>query len=118
MAKELVVSVSEADLEKYGEHELVAKLAKNFEKTYDLLWEILINLYLVWIEPSAVKEVTTQSLINVNEVYEFEISLVGVRETGVAVTSPGAAVLLMFDSFLFLFHTVLQRLAMFSNMPG
>ena len=32
------------------------------------------------------------------------------------VTSPGTAVLLMFDSFLFLFHTILERFNLFSNL--
>ena len=80
-----------------------------FQKNYDILWEILINLYLVWIEPSAIKEVTSQCLINVKEVYE--------RQMGTG-TAPDAAVLLMFDSFLFLFNTLLERLSLLALEQG
>ena len=74
--KELVAEINQSiDLDIDDERALAVMSIKKLEKKFDVLWEILINLYLIWIEPSAIKEVTSQSLINVKEIYEHEIAV-------------------------------------------
>jgi hypothetical protein len=117
--KEMLVDLGEDTTTTTTDTELLSKYAKKFANSYDKLWEILINVYLVWIEPSSLKEVTLHTMINVKDIYENEIALVGARDSinfNSISTSPGAAVLLMFDSFLFTFHTIFQRLHLFSNL--
>ena len=57
-------------------NDLVTMLMSQFINKYDKIWDILVGLYPVWIEPTSVKELTSQTLINVSEVYEAEISKV------------------------------------------
>jgi hypothetical protein len=120
VVKDLIISLTssvgpeETPYEKVTE--LANKLMKTFEKKYDELWGTMLNLYLVWIEPASVKEVTSQSLINVKEIYENEIAVVGRELQNSAITSPGAAVLLIIDSFLLAFHAIFERLNMFVNV--
>lgn len=95
----------------------VGNLAK-FEANFDSLFNTLIDLYRVWIEPSSVLEITSSTQINVKEVYEQEISTVGARDELInstfTQTTPKSAVLLMIDSFLETFNTLLQRVNLFS----
>jgi len=44
----------------------------NFEKKYDQLWYLLLNLYSVWIDPKSILELTSQSVINVKEIFDSE----------------------------------------------
>lgn len=76
----------------------------------------MLKLYSVWIEPASIKELTSQSLINVTEVYESEINKGAYKNTAVLTKNPGAAVMTMLNSFMNLFNVLLERLKLFLNM--
>jgi hypothetical protein len=80
------------------------------------VWDLLLQLYMVWIEPASVKEITSQSLLNVSEVYESEISKGACKNTAVLTKNAGAAVITMLSSFVALFSLLLERLKLFLNM--
>ena len=44
----------------------------SFDRKYDQLWHLLLNLYSVWIDPKSILELTSQSVINVREIFESE----------------------------------------------
>ncbi len=75
-----------------------------------------MGVYSVWIEPASIKELTSQSVINVTEAYEFEIKKGAFTNTSVLTKNPGCAVVIMLNSFLSLFNVVVERLKLFINM--
>ena len=87
-----------------------------FINKYDKIWDILVGLYPVWIEPTSVKELTSQTLINVSEVYEAEIVKGGASNTSVLAKSSGAAVVVMINSFVNLVNTIVERLQLYLNI--
>ena len=98
--------------------DMMSILLGQFVVKYDIIWMLLVDLYLVWIEPVSVKELTSQALINVADTYEKEIQhrqVSGGDQSGL-VTNPGSAVLIMINSFLSMFHIVLERLNLIINM--
>jgi hypothetical protein len=89
-------------------------IMKKFEIIYDKLWLTLIDIYMAWIEPCSVKEVTSQTLINVSEIYETQVALVPGYNEELLNSTPSAAVLIMIDSFMRLFNSLLERMNMLS----
>ena len=87
---------------------------KSFKNKFDRLFEILLRLYSIWIEPESIKEAIGHSLINVKEIYENEIAILSDKNEIKSLTSQGAACLLFFSSFLSVFHTVFERLNSFT----
>lgn len=92
----------------------------------DALFAKLIDVFSCWIEPASVLEVTGVVQINVKEIYEHEVSSVGARDEVLAsssltmpTTTPQSAVLILIDSFLDTFNSLLQRFTQFAspNLP-
>lgn len=97
-------------------NELIGMLMTQFIGKYNKIWELMLKLYTVWIEPASIKELTGQSLINVTEVYESEINKGAYKNIAVLTKNPGAAVMTMLNSFMNLFNVLLERLKLFVNM--
>ena len=71
----------------------------DFERKYDKLWSLLLSLYSVWIDPKSILELTSQSVINVKEIFDSNITVTS------NITTPGSAVLITINSFLNLFNS-------------
>lgn len=97
-----------------------------FGPIIDSLFVKLIDVFACWIEPASVLEVTGVVQVNVKEIYEHEVSSVGARDEVLASsaltmppTTPQSAVLILIDSFLDTFNSLLQRFTQFAspNLP-
>ena len=85
-------------------------LLGQFIVKYDKIWMLLVDLYLVWIEPVSVKELTSQALINVTDTYEKEIQhrqLSRGDQSGLD-NNPGSTVPIMINLFLNMFHLIIN----------
>lgn len=83
---------------------------------YNKLWNLILDLYTVWIEPASIKELTSQTLINVSEVYDAEITKGSFTNTTTLTNSTGAAVIIMLNSFLNIFNVILGRLSLIQTI--
>jgi hypothetical protein len=92
----------------------ISEEMKIFQNKFDKLFEILLKLYTIWIEPDSIKEAIGHSLINVKEIYENEIAILGDKNETNNLTSQGAACILFFSSFLSVFHNIFERLNLFT----
>ncbi|CAF0782953.1 unnamed protein product [Brachionus calyciflorus] len=87
-------------------------LYKDYDSTkFNSIFNILCDLYLVWIESSTVLEITSNSQIDVKEIYKNEISTIESRHelTNQTPTNSHSAILIMIDSFFETFHFLLER---------
>lgn len=103
-------------LDKFSMKQLL--LEPKFERNFDELFDLLVELYFVWIEPSSVLEITSNCQINVKEVYKTDVSSIESREELIGsdlITSPQTSILIMIDSFLLTFHTLVERLNLVGN---
>ena len=60
------------DIAEQANNNSVTSWQTNFERKYDQLWNLLLNLYSVWIDPKSILELTSQSVINVKEIFDSE----------------------------------------------
>ena len=86
---------------------------KNMDnRKFDCLFSIVSDLYLAWIEPSTILDVTSKSQIDVKSIYKSEISSLETRHD-LGPNTPSniqSAILIMIDSFFEICHLILERL--------
>jgi len=97
-------------LDRYVIKDLMTNDHDDFERKYDKLWSLLLSLYSVWIDPKSILELTSQSVINVKEIFDSNITTASTN-----ITTPGSAVLIIINSFLNLFHIILERFNLLLN---
>jgi hypothetical protein len=97
-------------LDRYVIKDLMTNDHDDFERKYDKLWSLLLSLYSVWIDPKSILELTSQSVINVKEIFDSNITTASTN-----ITTPGSAVLITINSFLNLFHIILERFNLLLN---
>ena len=61
-------------LDRYVIKGLMTNDHDDFERKYDKLWSLLLSLYSVWIDPKSILELTSQSVINVKEIFDSNIT--------------------------------------------
>jgi hypothetical protein len=85
---------------------------KFFDTFFEEVWSKLVDLYIIWIEPSSIKPVASKGHIKVREIYEKEIAAVHRSQSQSETTTitPDMAVLIMFSSFLQTFHTIIETI--------
>jgi hypothetical protein len=97
---------------------LNSSTGSNFEREFDKsIWKLISDLYMVWIEPASLIEVTSQFFINIKDLYDNnQARLSGAAsqdnnyETISSHTTPQLAIFIMFDSFLSVFDSVCKHL--------
>jgi hypothetical protein len=97
-------------LDKYVIKDLMTNDHDDFERKYDKLWSLLLSLYSLWIDLKTILELKSQSVINVKEIFDSNITTASTN-----ITTPGSAVLITINSFLNLFHIILERFNLLLN---
>ena len=87
--------------------------AADFDKALeDTVWKLLTDMYMVWIEPASLIEITSQFFINIKDLFDNNEVRLNLDSQAQAHITPQLAIFVMFDSFLNLFDSVSKHIVL------